>query len=204
MIRRELCWEAMRLALFLTESELTNRPETQALLALMCFHTSRFDARQTADGGIVLYGQQDERKWDTALIAQGVQYLERSARGNLVSPYHLEARIAQLHCLRDDGADKWEKILQLYNQLLMLRYSPAAALNRTYALYRARGAAVALPEARKLQLEASHFYWVLLAELLQQTHTQEAITCLKRALGLARTIPEQQLIRERIQQLSNG
>src|SRR5690606_24101963 len=99
VIRRELCWEAMRLALFLTESERTNRPETQALLALMCFHASRFDARQTADGGIVLYGEQDERKWDNGLIAQGVYFLDHSARGEVLSPYHLEARIAQLHCL---------------------------------------------------------------------------------------------------------
>jgi len=204
VIRRELCLEAMRLALFLTESELTNRPETQALLAMMCFHASRFDARQTADGGIVLYGQQDKRKWDADLVAQGIQYLDRSARGNRLSSYHLEARIAQLHCLPGDGPDKWEKILQLHNQLLMLQYSPALALNRTYALYRARGAAKALPEARKLQLETNHFYWVLLAELLQHTHPQEAIIYLKRALEQARTIPEQQLIHERIDRLSKA
>ena len=202
VIRRELCWEAMRLAVFLTENELTNRPETQALLALMCFHASRFDARQTADGGIVLYGQQDENKWDTDLIAQGIHYLERSASGNVVSPYHLEARIAQLHCLPGDGPDKWESILQLHNHLLVLQYSPAAALNRTYALYRARGATEALPEARKLRLETNHFYWVLLAELLQHTDLPDAITCLKRALEHARTTPEQQLIRERIRQLA--
>lgn len=203
MIRKELCWEAMRLALFLTESKLTNLPETQALLALMCFHASRFDARQTADGGIVLYGQQDERKWDADLIARGIHYLGLSARGNILSPYHLEARIAQLHCLPGDSADKWEKILQLHNQLLMLQYSPPAALNRTYALYRARGAAEALPEARKLQLETNHFYWVLLAELIQHTDTGEAIYCLKRAIEQAKTTPEQQLIRERISRLSS-
>jgi len=198
VIRQDLCAEAMRLMIFLTENELTNRPESQALLALMCFHASRFDARQTADGGIVLYGKQDVRTWDAELIARGFHYLGLSVRGTVITPYHVEARIAQLHCRPGDDPDKWERILLLYNQLLMLQYSPAAALNRTYALYRARGADAALPEARKLRLENNHFYWVLLAELQKDTDPGESIRCLEQALSLAKTKPERHLIQKRI------
>jgi RNA polymerase sigma-70 factor (ECF subfamily) len=38
--------EAMRLTLFLIENEI-NKPEVNALLSLMCFHSSRFEARTT-------------------------------------------------------------------------------------------------------------------------------------------------------------
>jgi RNA polymerase sigma-70 factor (ECF subfamily) len=40
------------------------------------------------------------------------------------------------HTIKADTKEKWESILQLYNQLLLIEYSPIAALNRTYALQR--------------------------------------------------------------------
>src|SRR4051794_34699825 len=54
-LRRELCVEAMRLAVLLTENANTNKPPVNALLSLMCFHASRFDARTDDDGEIILY-----------------------------------------------------------------------------------------------------------------------------------------------------
>lgn len=58
-LQKELCSEAMRLTLLLTRNETTNKPLVSALLALMCFHSSRFEARQHASGDIILYEQQD-------------------------------------------------------------------------------------------------------------------------------------------------
>jgi RNA polymerase sigma-70 factor (ECF subfamily) len=49
ILRKDLCFEAMRLGLMLIEYEKTNRPDTNALMALMCFHASRFSVRQTHD-----------------------------------------------------------------------------------------------------------------------------------------------------------
>jgi len=46
--------------------------------------------------------------------------------------------------------EKWESILQLYNKLLILEYSPMAALNRTDALDKEKGNEVAIIEAEKL------------------------------------------------------
>ena len=45
LIREDLCEEAMRLAILLAENPKTNQPHINALLALMCFHASRFSAR---------------------------------------------------------------------------------------------------------------------------------------------------------------
>jgi len=200
-LRKELCIEAMRLAINLTEYEKTNLPKTNALIALMCFHASRFTARETNEDDIVLYEQQDESLWDQDLIQQGIYYLNLSAEGNEISSYHLESRIAYWHCIKEDTQDKWENILQLYNQLLMINYSPAAALNRTYALYKANGKQEALQEALKLKLDNNHFYFVLLGELYKNVDDGEAKLNLQKAYALAKTQSEKQAIQNKIDKL---
>ena len=102
ILQKDLCLEAMRLGLLLTEHDKTNEPKTNALLALMCFHASRFDARTNTDDLMILYDQQNKELWDTALIKQGMHFLDQSARGDEVSSYHLEARIAYWHCIKED------------------------------------------------------------------------------------------------------
>lgn len=193
-LQKELCYEALRLGVMLTEYEQTNVPKTNALVALMCFHASRFDARQSNDELQILYDQQDEALWDQALIGQGVHYLKTSVHGNEISSYHLEAKIAYWHCIKEDTPGKWEDILQLYNQLLLVNYAPVVALNRTYALYKANGWQVALAEAKKLQLDNNHFYFLLLGELYKHTDIPQATASLQRAYDLAKTQSERQSI----------
>ena len=45
LIRKDLCEEALRLALMLTENEFTNQPKCSALIALMSLQSSRFNSR---------------------------------------------------------------------------------------------------------------------------------------------------------------
>jgi len=198
ILRKELCIEALRLALMLTEYEKTNLPKTNALIALMCFHASRFNARQTEETSFVLYEEQDENLWDKALINQGIHFLNLSAQGNEISSYHLEARIAYRHCIKEDTKEKWEDILQLYNQLLLINYSPAVALNRTYALYKANGQQEALIEAEKLKLDDNHFYFLLLAELYKNIDDNKAKQHLQKAHSLAGTQTEKQAIKDKL------
>ncbi|WP_316818183.1 RNA polymerase sigma factor [Pedobacter nyackensis] len=201
ILRKDLCIEALRLGVMLTEYLKTNLPKTNALIALMCFHSSRFEARQSNESEFVLYEEQDENLWDQQLISQGVHFLKLSAGGEELSTYHLEAKIAYCHCTKKDTPEKWEEILQLYNQLLTINYSPAAALNRTFALYKANGAEIALKEAEKLKLENSHFYFVLLGELYRKTDKKKAGICFEKSLAMAKTPQEQLLIRQKINQL---
>lgn len=201
ILRKDLCFEALRLGMMLIEYERTNLPKTNALMALMCFHASRFNARQTNEDEVVLYEQQNEDLWDTALIKQGVHFLSQSAEGNEISSYHLEARIAYWHCIKEDTQEKWEHILQLYNQLLTINYSPSVALNRTFALYKADGPEVALVEAEKLKLENNHFYYMLLGELYSHIDKQQAKVNFEKAYAIAKTETERQGIREKIAEL---
>ncbi|HKZ67320.1 MAG TPA: DUF6596 domain-containing protein [Chitinophagaceae bacterium] len=198
ILRKDLCVEALRLGLMLTDYKRTNQPKTNALIALMCFHASRFSARQTNEDAVVLYEQQNPALWDAALINQGWHFLNLSAQGDEVSSYHLEARIASWHCMKEDTKEKWEEILQLYNQLLLVNYSPGVALNRTFALYKASGWQTALIEAEKLKLENNHFYFVLLGELYKNVDKEKAKFNFQKAWSLAKTQAEKQNIQEKI------
>lgn len=201
IIRKELSLEAMRLAQLITENAATNLPKVNALLALMCFHASRFDARLNKAGDIVLYHEQDSTAWNQELIAKGAFYFLQSANGLQLSKYHLEAGIAYWHTIKEDSAEKWEQILQMYNQLLQIEYSPVAALNRTYSLAKARGKGIAIKEAEKLMLTTNPYYFTLLGNLYTENDPEKAKINFKKALELLRTDSEKLLVQNYIDAL---
>jgi RNA polymerase sigma factor (sigma-70 family) len=201
ILRNDLCLEAMRMTQQLTEHEQTNQPNVKALLSLMCFQSSRFEARKNANGEIVLYEDQDESLWNYELIAKGAYYLKEASQGNSVSKYHLEASIAYWHTIKADTKEKWENILQLFNQLLQIEYSPVAALNRTYALSKATGKEEAIIEAEKLKLTNNHFYFTLLGELYKGIDKDKSKTNFQKALSLAKTNTDKKLIQIKIDSL---
>jgi RNA polymerase sigma factor (sigma-70 family) len=201
-IRRDLCFEAIRLCSMLVENQSTNQPEANALLALMCFHASRFDARIDQNGEMVLYEDQEISLWDSDLISKGGYYLNASATGNRLSKYHLEAAIAYWNTQKGNPQEKWENILQLYNRLLQLEYSPVAALNRTFALAMARGKQAAIPEAEKLNLRQNQFYFMLLGELYSDVDNTKAKQHFKEALALARTPNDKKTIQKKLDALA--
>jgi RNA polymerase sigma factor (sigma-70 family) len=201
VLRNELCLEAMRLTLMLIENKSTDLPEVNALLALMCFQSCRFEARKNQNGELILYDEQDESLWNRELIAKGAFYVSRAAQGNTLSKYHLEANIAYWYTIKEDTPEKWEQILQLYNQLLVVEYSPVAALNRTYALSKVHGKEVAIVAAEKLQLTGNQFYFTLLGELYKDIDKEKAKENLHQALHLAKTKADKQLIQNKINAL---
>ena len=201
IIRKDLCYEAMRLSTMLVENKLTGKPEVNALLALMCLQASRFDARIDKNGELVLYDDQDTSLWDPELISKGAYYLNCAASGNRISKYHIQATIAYWNTQKADTKEKWETILQLYNQLLQVEYSPVAALNQVYALSKTAGKEAAIVEAEKLNLVTNHFYYALLGELYTDIDNEMARKHFQAALSLARTQPNKQAIQKKIDSL---
>lgn len=201
VLRKDFCLEAMRLTYMLIDNEQTNHPDVNALLALMCFQASRFEARKDANGETVLYDDQDESLWNQQLITKGAYYLSRASRGNRLSKYHLEANIAYWYTIKEDTKEKWENVLQLFNQLLMIGYSPIVALNRTYALSKVKGNEAAIIEAEKLNLITNHFYFTLLGELYKGIDKEKAKANLLKALQLSKTIADKQIIQNKIDRL---
>ena len=198
VLREDLCVEAMRLTYLLIENEQTNLPVVNALLSLMCFHSSRFKARKADNGEMILYNDQDESLWNRELIAKGVYFLHEASKGNVLTKYHLEASIAYWHTKKSDTPEKWETVLQLYNRLLQIEYSPVAALNRTYALAKARGSEIAMAEAEKLNLRDNPFYYVLLGELYTTVDNNKSIEYFEKASLLAKTNLDKQAIQRKI------
>jgi RNA polymerase sigma factor (sigma-70 family) len=203
VLRKDFCLEAMRLVYLLTAQSATGIPKVQALMALMCFQASRFDARTGAGGELILYEQQDSRLWDRELIDRGNQFFVQASGHGELSRYHLESAIAWWHTNQADTREKWENILRLYNHLLILEYSPMAALNRSYAYSRVYGKEKAIAEAEGLRLEGNLFYHSLLGELYTDIDDCRAVSHLVRALDLAGSAQEQAVLRAKLQRFSS-
>jgi RNA polymerase sigma factor (sigma-70 family) len=197
-LKRDLCTEAMHLTSLLMEYKPTDLPQVHALFSLMCFHSSRFDSREGKNGEMILYQDQDDTLWDRALISTGAYHLHRASQGDQLSKYHLEATIAYWHTIKEDTSEKWENILQLFNHLLQLAYSPVAALNRTYALSKVHGKLAAIAEAEKLKLTGTHFYFMLLGELYKGVDGARSKMNYQQALALAKTHEDKRTIQKQL------
>lgn len=133
-IRRDLCDEARRLARMLAAHPVGGVPALHALLALMCFHAARFDARVARDGAIVLLEAQDRSAWNWSDVREGMDWLARSTAGDELTRYHAEAGIAWEHCRAPTFADTdWRRIAELYDTLDRIAPSPLHTLNRAVA-----------------------------------------------------------------------
>jgi len=201
LIRKDLCSEALRLALVLIAHPLTNTPQSNALLALMCYQSSRLEARINHNGEAIAYEQQDSKLWDQSLIDRGNYYLINAFDGPEISKYHLEASIAYWHSTIVDG-NKWQHILQLYDQLMITAYSPVIALNRIFALAKVHGCEKAISEAEKLDMSDSNYYHQLLGYLYADKDIEKAINHYQLAIRMTKSKVEQQTLRKEIERLS--
>jgi RNA polymerase sigma-70 factor (ECF subfamily) len=130
-IREDLCEEAAHLCHLLCSHPRCRTPATHALMALMLFHGARLAARLDPHGSLLLMEEQDRSKWDHALITRAQEFLNLSAEGTVISPFHLEAGIACHHCTAASYAETdWTAILRLYDALLTIHPSPVYQLNR--------------------------------------------------------------------------
>lgn len=209
LIRKDLIEEAMMLCKLLTENQHTQLPETYALMALMCFHSSRSESRLTAEGEIILLPYQDRTKWNHELIARGNEYMNKAAFGNSVSTYHLEAVIAYEHCAaKSFSKTNWKRILELYEWLCKISSSPVSELNKVVAVMQVHGAATALAALEnipgKKKLETFYLYHSLLGEIYSRLNNSvEAKNYFEKAIHLTQSETEKKILKEKIVALLN-
>ena len=140
LIRGELCAEAIRLASVLVDHATTSTPAVHALLALMLLQAARLPARVGTSSDLLRLDEQDRALWDSEMIARGLVHLNRSADGDRLTPYHVEAGIAVVHATAESyAATDWRRIVELYDVLLEINPTPVVALNRAIAISRWRG-----------------------------------------------------------------
>ena len=134
----DLAAEAIRLTRQLAAR--IDHQEVAGLLALMLLHHARRSARTRSDGSLVPLAEQDRGLWDTRLIAEGVEVLQRSLARDRLGEYQAQAAIAALHAdARTAGETDWVQIVEWYDELVRLTESPVARLNRAVAVGEADG-----------------------------------------------------------------
>lgn len=209
LIRRDLCFEALRLASLIAASASAS-PKAHALAAMMAFKAARFPARVDAWGDLVLLEDQDPSLWDRQLIALGFHHFDLSMCGEEVTEYHAQAAIGAQHIRGGiSGTMDWPVILNLYDQLLAISGSPVVALNRAVAVAKVHGAQQALDAIEPLSSDASlREYHLLLAVrghfLLELDRREEAAVCFRNALAQRCSEPERRLLRRKLHQCNQG
>ena len=201
LLRRDLCVEAIELAITLADHPVAGSAETQALAALLLFHGARIDTRVDGQGDILLLPNQDRSRWDRGMISEGFRRLEKAQQADALSEYHLLAGIAACHAIARTFEDtRWAEIRCFYDQLPP---TPVNLLNRAVAIAMVEGAENGLraidavrsaPELRR--------YYLLPAtegELLRRLgRAEEADACFRRAIVLAGTEPVRRFLRRKL------
>lgn len=209
LIRRELCEEALHLAYSLRADPAGDVPELDALIALMHFHSARFDARVDDCGGLVLLEEQDRTRWSTESLERGVEHLARSARGATVSRYHALAGIAAAYALAPSYAETdWAGVVELYDTLERIAPSPLNVLNRAIAIAEWKGPDAALSELEALAapswLQDFYLWDATLGELHRRCgHREKAAFHTSRALAAAPTNPEKAMLQRRLKAIGD-
>ena len=112
LVQPEFCVEAVRLARALAQHPMTMGPASDALAALLALTAARLPTRVGPDGVAQLLEDQPRDQWDRGLIALGLAHLERSARGDELTVWHLRAEIASLHAMAPSAAETdWARIV---------------------------------------------------------------------------------------------
>ena len=201
LIREDLCEEAMRLTILLSENSKTNYPRTYALLALMCYHASRFNARLDENGMIVLLREQDRTQWNKFLIKKGNEYMSHAAEGDAYHDFHLEAAIASIHANAASYDDTdWNMIRELYDSLLQRTNNPIVAMNRCLVIGELEGYEKAIEELLKMQelLKTCHYHFSLGEMYFKSGNKTNAKIYFEKALELTSSQAETELIRRKL------
>ena len=203
--RPDLSGEAIRLARLLLD--LAPQPEVEGLLALMLLHDSRRAARNSPGGDLILLDDQDRSLWNRELIADGCALVERALVSRRFGPYSLQAAIAAVLVEAPSaGATDWAQIVGLYDVLLRFEASPVVELNRAVAVAMRDGPQDGLELIDAIlargELGDYRLAHAARADLCRRLGRREdARAAYRRALQLARQLPERRFLERRLTEL---
>ena len=164
----DLRHEAIRLARAVS-GLMPDEAEVAGLLALLLLTEARWPTRYSADGALVLLGDQDRSSWDRPLIEEGHAIVRACLRRNQPGPYQIQAAINAVHTDAESfEATDWSQILELYDQLLAMTPTPVVAMNRAIALGEVQGPQAALDVLDGLDLDEYQLFHAARADLLRR------------------------------------
>jgi len=204
--RVDLAAEAIRLTRVLSGH--SDEPEVAGLLALMLLHHARREARVDEVGAVVPLNEQDRKRWDTAMIAEGVSILAAALAQQRHGEYQVQAAIAALH---DDAVTAeetdWPQILAWYDELVEMTKNPLAMLSRAVAVGEVHGASAGLQALDGLdeQLANHHRLIAVRAHLEDRAGNRaEAADLFRAAARSAPSMGERNHLLRRAAQLVRG
>jgi RNA polymerase sigma-70 factor, ECF subfamily len=183
---------------------LPREPGVLALAALVRFAEARRPARLDARGAMIPLSQQDPALWNRPLIDEGERYLAHATALEPHSPKVLQAAIHFAWSARQSLAEDapWNRVLSLYDALLLVRDDPVVRLNRVVALAEVTGVTAALRELETFDDGAfASFlpYHAVRADLLGRAGKPEAArVAYAAALALGPGPAEQQWLEQRL------
>jgi RNA polymerase sigma factor (sigma-70 family) len=188
ILNLELCEDALSLALSISHSPALARDETHALLALMLFNLSRFEARFDERGEPVELEHQDRSKWNKAMFNVAVHHF--TLAGNETTTYHLEAAIAWLHTSAPTFAETdWKSIALLYDKLIATNDSPFVRMNQSIALFYSGETLTALHQLKKLGenafMQQHYLFHMALGKIYRSMGDETAKAHFKKAFELS-------------------
>jgi RNA polymerase sigma-70 factor (ECF subfamily) len=205
-----MCLDALRLTELLLDDRATRHADAHALAALVCFNTARLPTRVDEHGIFVPLEEQDRGRWNRGLVERGLVHLARSAVGDHLSRWHLEAGIACEHAIAPSVRETdWNRIAALYDLLLERSPSPVVALNRALAVAEHSG----VDEGRRAlaalagdgKLREYPFYWAARADLERRAEQRSAArSSYERAIALSRSPAERVSYQRRLQRLDGS
>lgn len=208
LIRKDLCEEAIRLALLLTQHHLTETPKGHSLVALLCLLSSRFEARLDQNAEIILLEDQDRSKWNKELTTIGLSYFEKSMKGDELSEYHLQAAIVAEHSMAERfEKTNWATILSFYDLLVSRNSSPVVLLNRAIVVSKIDGAAEGIEEILAIDgieklLNTHHLFAATLGELHKDLGDPAmAMSYFQKASELTSSVSEKRLLERKMRRL---
>jgi predicted RNA polymerase sigma factor len=198
--------EAIRLTRRLHHA-LPDHDEVTGALALMLLTQARHSARTDPAGNLVPLADQDRRRWDRQLVAEGIALLEAALPRGHVGRFQLQAAIAAVHAEAPTWEDTdWPQINVLYAMLDRVAPSPVVTLNRAVAVAMDKGPdeglGILAPLFDHPAMRRHHRTHAVRAHLLEMAGDEEgAALGYTRAAQLTASQPEQRYLHARARRL---
>ena len=190
LISKDLCGEALRLCKLLLKKENFRSGSLYALFALLCFHSSRLEAKINDRNELVDLEHQDRSKWYFPLIVLGNDAMDKSMEYDDFTTYHIEATIAAEHIRARRFEDtNWDNLISLYERLQEIQPSESNLLTLAIIHIQKRdleNAKSFLDQINESKLEQrSYLYYGCLFDYYRMSNDREsALNAINKAISL--------------------
>lgn len=195
LVDKELCGEAVRLAKLLLTKEDFRSGSLYALFALLCFNSSRLEAK-IVEGEIIDLKSQDRSKWYMPLILLANEALDKALQYEERSAYHYEALVASEHVRAIDFENtNWQKIIEYYDEMYKLLPSDNILLSKAISYLQLKNPESAKAELDKITInelnQRAYLYYGTCAEYYSlKGETENALAAINSAIESCRNVLE--------------